>query len=450
MHFVSLSLVVALTASASAQQITNESLTGTPWSHTATGGWNNGIVESRSLYGKVDHLVTAGSFTYTRAPLTLDAGTYIAVARFAKTKASTGTAPIELKAIGMTVTTLITPASAQTVDKFIHTRTLLFTLKSKIPVLFFLENKDTKITKTDYLFDSFHVGKVEGGQAVHVESLTRRWGHTWGAPHYSKEVADKTATFGFVEHLNPPGSANCGTGSANLWWFRWWSAPRTFLPGVHTGSMRIKKISSPAGSHNFKWFAEVSTDNGTTWKNLASVIWDKSTHIVGKWVYSPNISITVTHPAHLYRWRLDAYTGPGNSIKGDYYLDSFEVRRGEYTPFGKSCMNTGLAKMFGNIPQLGLQFSMNVGPLGSTNPVTMILGITNPAFDLGGVGWTGCTQYASLDVLVGMTIVSGNASLSFPMPTTPTMIGVPWYTSAWQATATGLATTNGVAGMIGN
>ena len=94
MHFVSLSLVVALTASASAQQITNESLTGTPWSHTATGGWNNGIVESRSLYGKVDHLVTAGSFTYTRAPLTLDAGTYIAVARFAKTKASTGTAPI--------------------------------------------------------------------------------------------------------------------------------------------------------------------------------------------------------------------------------------------------------------------------------------------------------------------------------------------------------------------
>jgi hypothetical protein len=451
MRFASLSLVVALAASASAQQVTNESLTGTPWTHTTTvGTWKNGIADTRSLYGKVDHLVTGASFTYTRAPLNLNPGTYVVVARFAKTKAATGTAPIDLRAIGGKVTVLTTASSEQKLNKFIHTRSLLLTITTRTPVLFFLQNTDTKVTKTDYLFDSFHVGKVERGLAVHVESLTRRWSHAWGAPHYCKEVADKTATYGFVEHLNPVGSSNCGTGSANLWWFRWNSSPRTFLPGVHTGSMRIKKMTSANGAHNFTWFVQVSTDAGATWKKLASAVWDKSTHVVGQWVYSPNLSINVTNPAHLYRWRLDAYTGPGNSFKSDYYFDSFEVRRGEYTPFGKSCMNGGTAKMSGTIPQLGHKFEMQVGPLGSANAVTMIFGLANPNLDLRVVGWPGCTQYARLDILVGMPVTAGLAKLTVTMPTTPTLLGVKWYTSAYQATTTGLATTNGVLGTIGN
>ena len=451
MRLLSLSLVLALTSTAAAQQVTHESFTDTAkWTHSASGTWNNGISELRSLFNKVDKLVSATSFIYSRGVLTLDPGTYVAVARFAKITSATGAAPIDLKALVSGNPLLTTPVPDQKVDSFIHTKAMYFTLTAKTQVIFTLSNLDTTITKTNYLFDSFFVGKVERGRVVHIESLTRRWGHAWRAPHYCKEVADNTATFGFVEYLNPRYSSNCGTGSSNLWWFRWNSRPLSFLPGIHTGQMRIKKVNSTVGAHDLDFFIQTSTDNGQTWTSGPITVWKKDTHIVGQWVYSPAVSFNVTNPLHLYRFRLDSYKS-GVSFKADYYFDSFEVRRGQFEPFGKSCMNGGFAAMSGNVPQLNHKFDIEVNNLSPFMPnVSMFLGLSNPNFDLSQIGWTGCFQYSSLDIIVPMSVANQMATLSMTVPNDTNLIGLPFFTQAYGPTGGKIQTSNGVRGQIGN
>ena len=80
----------------------------------------------------------------------------------------------------------------------------------------------------------------------------------------------------------------------------------------------------------------------------------------------------------------------------------------------------------------------------------MIIGLANPNIDLSAIGWSGCFQHARLDLQVGMAVKSGVAGLSIPMPSSTTLIGVKWFTQAYQATATGLETSNGMRGTIGN
>jgi hypothetical protein len=84
MRILSISLAFVLATSAAAQTVQYESVTGAPWSHTAAGTWKNGVNDPRSSFGKLDNLVSANSFTYTRAPLNLGPGTYIADVRWAK------------------------------------------------------------------------------------------------------------------------------------------------------------------------------------------------------------------------------------------------------------------------------------------------------------------------------------------------------------------------------
>ena len=174
----------------------------------------------------------------------------------------------------------------------------------------------------------------------------------------------------------------------------------------------------------------------------------KNRHTVGKWLYTPNYAFNVTSPTHLYQFRIARTSG---SFKADYHFDSCEVRRGEYSNVGKSCLNGGVAELNGNIPQLGLPFNVEVGPLGAnTNPVTLIIGLANPNIDLSALGWTGCFQHARLDLQVGMPVNSGMAKLGIPIPQSTSLIGVKWWTQAYQATASGLETSNGMRGTIGN
>ena len=270
-------LVACVPTTLSAQQMIHESLTGTPWGHTTSGTWLNGIAESRSAFGKVDHLVTATSFSYSRSPLILESGTYIAVARFAKMVNTTGTAPINLSMIIPTSKTLVTDVSSQTLGSFIHTRALTFNLSAKSSVLFSLSNLDTTMSKDDYYFDDFYVGKVAEGPIELIESLGRRWSHSHGAPHYIKEVPDASSTFGFCDSLGP----SQGNG---LWWFDWVSGVKQFSAGLHTFNLRIKKVTSLAGYADFDIWISESTDGGATWQAGSKLQWDLTDHIVDKWV----------------------------------------------------------------------------------------------------------------------------------------------------------------------
>ncbi|MEE2888106.1 MAG: hypothetical protein VX951_11815 [Planctomycetota bacterium] len=427
-----------------AQEIIHESLTGAPWGHTATGTWNNGITESRSLFGKVDHLVAATTFTYSRSPLILEAGTYIAVARFAKVVSTTGSAPIDLSMIIPSSKTLTTDVSSQTLDSFIHTRTLNFNLSTKSSVLFSLSNLSTTNNKADYYFDSFYVGKVQEGPVELIESLGRRWGHTHAAPYYLREVADASATFGFCDALGP----SQGNG---LWWFDWSSGVKQFSTGLYTFNLRIKKVVDLAGWADFDLWVSESTDNGATWQAGSKIEWKRADHIVNKWVESPNYTFFVSNPNNLYRFFWNKTGGAGNGAKYNYHFDSFAVRKGEFTPYGTSCVRSGKATLKGTIPQLGSPFEIKCGPISNPQPMTMILGLADMNLDLGPMGWPGCYLLARMDILIPLPIVRGAARLNMTLPNDPTLIGIPFYTQAYKPSPTGaLKSSNGVRGVIGN
>lgn len=445
MRIIHTTLVLALFASSAAtQQVVHESLTGTPWAHSTGGTWLNGITESRSAFNKVDHLVSASAFTYTRSPLLLEAGTYLVVARFAKMVNTTYAAPIDLNMIVPFNKVLTTSVSAQTLGKFIHTRAMTFTLSTKSPVLFSISNLDTTKTKADYYFDSFHVGMIPEGQVVLTESLGRRWTHNHAAPHYLREVADSTANFGFCDAL----ASQQGNG---LWWFDWTSGVKQFSTGIHTFNLRIKKIVSVTGASNFDLWVSESTDNGTTWKAGSKIVWTRGSHVLNKWVESPNYVFNVSNANNLYRFYWHKYSGSDNGPKSDYHFDSFTVRKGEFTPFGVSCIRSGRAKMKGTIPQLGRPFEIRCGPFTSATPLTMILGLASANFDLALLGWPGCYQYARMDLLVPMPMVKSLAKINLIVPNTPGLLGVPFYTQAYKVSpAGGIKTSNGVRGVIGN
>ena len=427
----------------SAQEIVHESVTAAPWAHTASGTWNNGITETRSAFGKVDHLVSASSFNYTRNPLVLEAGSYIAVARFSKEGTTVATSPIDLSMV-LQSKVLTTAAADQRLNTFIHTRALTFNLTAKTPVLFSLANNDNNDIEVDYYFDSFYVGKIAEGPVALIESLGRRWGHTHAAPHYFKEVPDASATFGFCDALGP--QQNNG-----LWWFDWSSGIKQFDPGLHTFNLRIKKVTNLAGYADFDLWVSESVDNGVTWQAGSVLEWLRTDHIVDKWVESPNYTFFVSQPTNLYKFFWYKIGGSGNGAKFNYRFDSFTVRKGEFTPYGSSCVRSGMAKMKGTIPQLGYPFEIKCGPITNPQPMTMILGLAEQNIDLTIAGWPGCFLLARMDILVPLPIVRGAARLNMIVPSTPGLIGIPFYTQAYKPSPTGaVKTSNGMRAWIGN
>lgn len=441
-----------LTAGLSAQQIELESFTDTSkWSSSNSGAVVN---DARSSFGKLYKITSAATFSFTRT-VTLKPGTYVATARFLKATSATGAGPITIRASGVGNNSVTVPVAAQTIDEFIWSVSCTFEVVAGGPVIFNVGNTDANVEQ-DYYFDAFEVGKVEAGRAVLVQSLGRRFGHAWGAPHYCKEHPDPTSTFGFVERLNPPGSQNCGTSGANLWWFNWNSPALSFPVGTYTGNYRIKKVVSTTGAHNFLYSVRVSTDGGQNYTVLKTVLWDKRQHPVDQWVYSPNLSIDVTDPTHLYRFRIyatgnHAGLGQTNSVKGDYYFDTFEVREGRNDGEGSSCLNNNGAELRGYVPQTGQDMIWTAGPLPGGSIANLNIGVANLNVDLSIAGWAGCWLYTDLLIVVPMsTSNAGFGTLAAAIPSSPSLIGTKFSQQAWAVNGGRVETTNALRAEVKN
>jgi len=454
MRYPLLALAIALSGTATAQQVLFESFTDHKvWTHTGTSpAWKDGVADTNALFGKVDQLVTSNELKYTRTAVTLEAGTYVAWARFAKQQSGLNAQDITLRVSGPVNATLVTPIADQAPpDTYIFTKALVFTLNAKLPVVFSLENTDKTKTKQNYAFDAFHLGRSPFGKVVHIESMGRRWGHAWGCPHYSKEIADKESPFGFVERLNQRWSSSCGSGSANLWWFDWNSKPFTLLPGTYTANLRLKKIVSISGQADFGYILKKSTDGGNTWTKDQTMTWKAVTQVVGRYVNSPNMTIKVTSPLH--QWKLQL-THTCCFAKENFHIDSMAVRRGTYSDIGAGCNNAPI--LTGDIPQTGEPFEVMLSGVPAAQIGVLFFGFSTAKIDLGGLGLTGCTLY-TLPGLTFPLVPSNNnnwVSLTLPIPNDPNLINGKFYNQALslqtKAPVKFMSATNAAEGVIGN
>jgi len=137
-----------------------------------------------------------------------------------------------------------------------------------------------------------------------------------------------------------------------------------------------------------------------------------------------------------------------------------------YTQFGAGCNDPfggtpSLAGVSGGEPRLGTTSWMRVSglPASVTVPI-LVLGTSNtmdpgpPAYelpvDLGPLGWPGCQQLISDDVLLYEITVTGQADFAMDIPLQVSLIGYQYHAQAFVLyTPSGVAVSNGLTGTVG-
>lgn len=447
-------LVCCLGLGLRAQEVLHESLTDrAKWTHK--GGppaWTDGVKNAAAHFGKVDRLNASADLDWRRnAPLVLDPGTYVATVRFAKIQDNVGAAPLDFQVVTASGTFKLTiPVAEQKVGSFVSSRALVFRVDQKSPTIFTLRNVDKKIVKRNYLFDSFHVGRIDFDQVVVYESLGRRWGHAWGCPHYSKEVRDKESAFGFVERLNQRWSSLCGSGQANLWWFDWTSGVYKLQAATYTANLRVKKIVSAMGAADFRIRVERRTPPGN-WLKFHEIVFPAAAQKVGRYVYSPDLTFQVTPITATDEWRFK-WQHLGGMAKENMHIDAFVIRRGALEPIGQGCRTSlGELELTGQIPVVN-----RPADLVATNvpgAVIFTFGTKQTKLDLTSLGMPGCTAYTTPIASVGAGSTSGRARFAFRVPNNIWLIGKTYFNQAFgvdpKANTLGLASSNGRRAVIG-
>lgn len=403
-------------------QIVHESLT--DWTHDG-GTWKDNVPKTDAEFGKVDQLDSTNDLWIRRTPMTLDPGTYVATVRLQKFFDSAGAAPLTFEAkMGTSPVSLVVPVAEQTVGKFIHSRGLLFTAKTKVAVLFSLGNSDQNTTKKNYWFDSFSLGKLDR-EVERVQSMTRRWSTVWGIPYTSRNVVETGSPFGVVDRINGPTAG--GTG---LWWAAWdseWFDTKTIGPGWWTADFRVKKTMNRGNLVPWEYWVTFDVNGSQT--NSPRVILDIRDQVVDRWVWSQGLSFFVKDPRTRMRFH---FHNTHSSRKADFMLDLFALRRGAFEIVGNGCRagNGYTSRLRGTPPELGKPFELLADPVPGNNVAVAWFGAQQVKIDLSGANMFGCTLYTPPLVLLPMATSSGVAKLGFPFPNDQGLIGVQWLNQA--------------------
>jgi hypothetical protein len=137
-----------------------------------------------------------------------------------------------------------------------------------------------------------------------------------------------------------------------------------------------------------------------------------------------------------------------------------------YNAFGSGCPGPSapvplLGAVPGEVPRLGTTSRLRISnlPLALTAPV-FVLGLSNaqdpgpPAYalplDLGVLGWPGCQQLVSDDVLSLVTTATGQADYTMTVPSSLGLLGFAFHAQCLVLyTPGGVAVSNGVTGIVG-
>lgn len=406
---------------ASAQIAFEESMTN--WVHIGSTGWTDDFTLAGSKGGKVDRLDSAALVNYTRTVTSLKKGHYVATIRMQKFKAITGAAPFRLEVTnrpGSVETTVpfsfYGPQNAngyKFLDEWVWIQPVVFSVPAdNAPMLFRLSNLDATLTKTDYYFDWFKIGRVPEGKVFKYQS--HDYGYApWSQANqgsgvwYRDHVAEPTSAFGEVTEV-----------SGNNWlehrsfygWRNQINHPMVLQPGTYTFNFRVFVPSTG------KWAFTLGHKLGAAaWVNRSWAIAEQT----DGWTNTPNISFQVTAPNTELRF---TYRNTNSGGKRGYKFDSFLLRKGAFDVSGTPCKSSfGDVLLAGNVPQLGEPFTVTVS--GAPSAAVFMIGATTLNIDLTAAGMTGCTLYTDPLVTLAAAATNGSASLSLPLPNVTTLIG---------------------------
>jgi hypothetical protein len=401
----------ALPTIAPAQSVRHESLT--DWVHT--GGppaWTDDVPNTGAEFGKVDQLNASTDLTFTSGTLLLNAGTFRASARLAKFQDAVGAAPIDFLVLlnGQPVKQVTLPVADQTIDQFVRTPELTFSvLVPNTAVRFLLLNTDPTVTKQNYWFDSFQLGEIDQiGPVLLIESLGRSWSKSWGQPYFLGMQPDPSSIYASSELL------------AYVWWLDWHSKTIVLQPGTYTCNVRARKNTDTGGSYPLDLKVVIG---GVT----QSVTWTVAEQVVNRYVWTQDLAFDVTQPNTQVQFRFEDIVS--GLRKANYSFDAFALRSGAYSTTGAACASSlGPVTIHGNPPQIGEPFTVRVRNVPSNG--ALLYGLRSQAIDLTAIGMNGCFLYTTPDATLGIQGVNGVAEATFVVPANPALAGGVIYNQA--------------------
>jgi len=411
---------VLLASSLSAQVAFQESMTN--WTHAGSTGWTDNFAMSTAKGGKVDRLNSSTVLNYSRSVTTLKKGHYVATVRLMKFKDKVGVAPLTLEVISSGKVSEQTIAFSQSTDHWIYTQTVAFSVAvDNAPAVFRLFNIDPKITKTNYYFDWFKIGKIPEGKVLKYQSMDydyAPWTGAWlgSSTWFTNHLAEKSSAFGEVAQ---PKGVNWMEHKSYYGWNK--TDPKhdmVLQPGTYTINWRVFVPASGL------WPLDLIYNMGAS--GWVKRTWAIAEQKQGQWNLSPNISFTVTKP-NTGLWFI--FRNIQTGAKYGYKLDSFMVRRGAFDVSGTACKTSlGTASLSGSVPQIGETFTVSV----SSAPLAAIFFIGGQALklDMSAAGMTGCTLYTAPILFLPAAATKNVASLSLPLPRDTSLIGARWLEQA--------------------
>ncbi|RLB54021.1 MAG: hypothetical protein DRI90_20640 [Deltaproteobacteria bacterium] len=454
LRITALTLTAALIAptALTAQMTQHASLT--TWSHSGgSPAWTDNVTMPTTLpaadFKTVDQLNSTTVLSYTGQISGLKAGWYVVAARIMKFKDEKGAADLSIEAIaanGVTKRFLpaahsLGPQNATTkvyarINKWVWTPAVTFQVKaSSGSAIIRIQNADTKITKQNYYFDSFRIGKIPEGKALIYESLTlNTFRSTWAGTYHTRMNPQPLSAFGVDNKL------------VGVWWLafgRFGEADKIVLqPGNY--------------SFNFKMLVSSGTKSDLFYRiNIGGAGWVKRTWLAtdqptGKWALTPNYSFQVTAKDTEVKFNLE---NTSSAYKSGYEFDAFILRKGAYDSEGTACSSSlGKVTMNGNIPQLAEPFTMEVA--NCPTAAIFFFGAQSTKIDLTPAGMPGCTLY-TLPILSLAAVAQNNvATLTFPVSNQTSLLGATWINQALvldtKANKPGLVTSNAMKALIAN
>ncbi len=413
---------VLLTGAVQAQVVFEESMTN--WAHAGSTGWTDNVTVAGSKGAKVDRLDSVAVLNYTRTVNKLKKGHYVATVRIQKFKSTTGTAPLTFEVLNSSKSKEVTIPFSQygeknkLLNKWSWIQTVVFSVPAdNAPIIFRLSNLDAKLTKTNYYFDWFKVGRIPEGKVLKYQSLDwsyAPWSGAWQGSRYFKDhVAEKTSAFGEV--AEPNGLSWMEHHSYYGWNKTQPKHDMILQPGTYTYNYRV--FVPATSTRTFTLQHLVNSGTSPSWVKRA---WGPKEHRTNAWQLTPNISFVVTKANTPVRF---IFKDTNSGAKFQYKLDSFMVRRGSFDVSGTPCKSSlGLVSLTGNMPQTGEPFtvSANNAPL----VAVFMIGASTLQVDLSSAGMTGCTLYTSPLLNLPAVSVKNVATLSFPLPNNTALIGV--------------------------
>lgn len=291
-------MIVALIGTLDAQTGT-ESMTNY-WHSNGAPHWTDDVPTAESSFGRVDQLNGIWWLEYGFSR-TLNPGTYAARVRLKKIVGSGSRHPLTLTAnVNGAPSSVVLPAADQTVDTWVWTPNLVFTVNhTQTAVSFFFGNTSGTL-KAEYWFDAFEVVPVDASQ---TQSLTD-WTHTGGSPNWTDDVPTSESSFGKVDQLNFVNDLDYASGSLVL--------PQ---PGTYAATVRFKKLTA-TGFGDLELSATVQGQSPETETTPASV------QIVGQWAATSAVIFTTTVPNATVTFGLRSL---GGAAKQDYWFDQLTV-----------------------------------------------------------------------------------------------------------------------------